>query len=396
MKFSTKVKSIRNSIEFSHGVRRALVGALILVYFVSLGFNIVAITTLLAVSTLIMVLFEFPTGAIADYDSRKKSLIISFFLIFISFLGLFLFKNFWILAGFWILNDIAWTFSSGADFAWAIDALGYAKKKSKLVSLVSQGEIFGKSGHVIGGLIGLIVVAINFRFVWLVISLNYLVLFFIALKYMEERNFTPEKNSHNHIKKSFIKAKESFSFLIHKHNKDLRILMFSEFLIVIGLAGFFIGMPLLFTQILNLAPEYLSGIYSLACFVAIGGALIANKVSKKMKFGRSLVLYSFIAGVSMVVFALSNSIFLAILTFVIVKMALGAYDVIFYSIQQHEFDHKIRASLGSLSNILWAVANSIGVFLAGISINFLGIINTLIISGAIAFIAAASFLGMKK
>ena len=60
MKFSTKTKAIWNSMEFSHGIRRALMGALMLVYLVSLGFDIIAITTLFAVSTLILTLFEFP------------------------------------------------------------------------------------------------------------------------------------------------------------------------------------------------------------------------------------------------------------------------------------------------------------------------------------------------
>ncbi len=91
MDFETQVRSLRNSMELTHGIRRALVKALALVYFLSLGFDIVAVTTLFAVSTIIMTVFEFPTGAIADYDSRKKSIMISFFLLFTSFLGIFLF-----------------------------------------------------------------------------------------------------------------------------------------------------------------------------------------------------------------------------------------------------------------------------------------------------------------
>lgn len=76
VKFSTKVKAIRNGMDFSHGLRRALVAALALVYFISLGFDVIAVTSLFAVGTIAMMIFEFPTGAIADYDSRKKSLMI--------------------------------------------------------------------------------------------------------------------------------------------------------------------------------------------------------------------------------------------------------------------------------------------------------------------------------
>ena len=79
MKLEKKTKSIAYGMEFSHGIRRAILGALALVYFLSLGFSVFSVTTLFAISGIVMMLFEFPTGAVADYDSRKKSLIISYF-----------------------------------------------------------------------------------------------------------------------------------------------------------------------------------------------------------------------------------------------------------------------------------------------------------------------------
>ena len=63
--------------------------------------------------------------------------------------------------------------------------------------------------------------------------------------------------------------------------------MWSEFFIVLGLAGFIIGMPLLFTQTLSLKPEYLAGLYSVVAALAISGPLVANKVVKD-RFGKSL------------------------------------------------------------------------------------------------------------
>ena len=213
VRFEKKTKFINYGMEFTHGVRRALMFALALLYFLSLGFSVISVTTLFAISILIMTLFEFPTGAIADYDSRKKSLLISFLLLSIAFFGLFIFSNFWLLAVSWILGDIAWSFSSGASSAWVIDSLDYSKKKSKILALVSKSYFFEKSGHVVGGLVGLVLVAINFRFVWLFVSMTNLFMFFVIAKYMEERNFKPARVSHNHITKSLIKAKESFSYI---------------------------------------------------------------------------------------------------------------------------------------------------------------------------------------
>lgn len=395
MKFSTKTKAIWSGMEFSHGVRRALFGTLMLVYLISLGFDIIAVTTLFAVSTLVMTFFEFPTSAIADYDSRKKSLLISFFLMGVSYLGVFLFRNFWAIAGFLILQDIAWTFTSGASSAWAIDALNYAKKKSKLISLISRGYVFEKSGHVIGGLIGMIIIAISFRFVWLVISLNYFLLLIISWRYMEERNFKPEKVPHSYLKKSLIKARESISSLIHKDNRDLRILIWSELFITIGLAGFYVGMPLLFVQSLGLGPEYLAGLYAVVAALSIGGPLLANKVVKD-KFGRSLFVTLFIVAVSIMAFAVSGSLIFAVITFTIAKITEALFDTIISAARHHEFDSKIRASLNSMGMMIWAVGNSIGMVLAGFGVKFLGITNTLLIGGGIMFLTAFVYLWMRE
>jgi len=295
-----------------------------------------------------------------------------------------------------MLNEIAWAFCSGAGSAWAIDALGIAKKKSKLVSLISQGWMFEKAGHIIGGLIGMVVVLINFRFIWLTISLLYLVMFFILWKYMEERNFKPEKVPHGYLKKSLIKAKESISYLIHKKNRDLRILMLGEFIISTAYAGFFIGTPLLFTQTLGLGPEYLGGIYAAAAALAIAGPLIANKISKKDNFGKSMFGIVFVVGTALMALALSKSLVFAILTFAIYQVIMVTYDVIRESACHHEFDSKIRASLGSLGSIIWGIANSIGLVFAGIGIKFLGVVNTILISGAIMFLTAFVYLWMKE
>lgn len=385
MKFSTRIKSLRYGIEFTHGIRRALMGALGIVYFISFGFNVVSVTTLFAISTLVMTFFEFPTGAIADYDSRKKSIMISLFLMAVAFFGLFIFRNFWLLGASWMLGDIAWTFSSGAVGAWSIDALNIGKKKSKIVSLISKGYFFEKGGHIIGGLIGLFVIAINFSFVWLFVSASQLFLFFIVWIYMEERNFYPEKAPHNYLMKSLIKAKESLGFIIHKKNKQLRTLMLGNFLGVIAVSAFFLCMPLMFTEILGLNPEDLSGIIALIAGITIFSPLIAERVAHSKGIKKSMISFIFLVGLSIIAFALSKSIIFAILFFAILQISIAMVDVIEDSAYHHEFDSKIRASLGSVSNIIWSIGFSISAFLTGISISFFGISNTILIAGGLVF-----------
>ncbi len=397
MKLETKVKTIRNSMEFTHGIRRALTGALFLLYMVSLDFSITSITTLFAIAGIMLMLFEFPTSAIADYDSRKKSLLLSFFLFFISFLGIFIFTNFWIIASFWVLSNIAWTFSTGAGSAWVIDTLKYAKKKSKLLNLISKGYVFEKFGWIVGGLIGFFIVAINFRFIWLILSLVYLFMFFILWKYMEERNFKPTKTPHNYLGKTIIKSKEALSFLIHKKNKELKILMIGGFLTTATISSFFVLVPLFFTEKLGLNTEHFSLLYSFLAGLAIVGPFLAERLNSKKKFKHILSILLFAMGVSIIVFALSDSIILAIIIFALLQILLTIFDVTEDFAKHQEFSSQIRASLGSVGSILWAVADSIAVFLTGIGITLIGITNTLMIGGVLAFLTSIVYLiGLKK
>tara|TARA_Y100000034_G_scaffold136858_1_gene216436 strand:- start:3447 stop:4652 length:1206 start_codon:yes stop_codon:yes gene_type:complete len=392
MDFRKKTKSLLFGMEFTNGLRRSIMAALALIYFLSLGFNLVSVTTLFAISGIIMVLFEIPTGTIADYDSRKKSLIISHLLLAIAFLGVFLFTNFWFLAFFWILGDVAWTFSSGVSLAWAIDSLKYGRKKSKIVSLISRTSFFEKGGQIIGGIIGLVVVAINFKFIWLVVSITNLLMMFLILFYLEERNFKPEKTQKNYIKKSLVKTKESILYIFNKGNSNLRILLICGFLIVLSVSSFFIGVPLIFTEVLGLSPHYLAGMFTLFAVVSLITTNIVEKLHLKRGIRNLLLLMALFMGLSIMLFSLSPLLVISIIFLGIFTASETIYSIIEDSAKQHQFSSKIRASLGSIDSISWATSYSLGVFLAGLGISLLGLINTLVISGLICVFVSAIYL----
>jgi MFS family permease len=343
-----------------------------------------------------MTFFEFPTGAIADYDSRKKTIMISFFLMAIAFFGLFVFKSFWLLGASWILGDIAWTFYSGAGSAWSIDALNLGKQKSKIISLISKGYIFENGGNIIGGLIGLVVIAINFSFVWLFVSVSQIFMLLIVWKYMEERNFKPEKVQQGYVMKALIKAKESFNYIIHKKNKQLRVLLLGSIIGNFTFSAFFVCMPLLFTKLLGVTPDKLSGIASLVTAIAILSPFMAEKVTHKFGIRKSMISFVALVSVFVVIFALSKSLILAIASFAVIKVGLAAVSVVEDSAYQHQFDSKLRASLGSTNNIVWALAFAVSVFLTGYAVNFFGIVPTLIVSGCLVMIEAVVYIwGLK-
>ena len=396
LNFETKAKSLFYGMEFTNGIRRELVSALAIIYFLSLGHNLVAITTMFAVSRILMTLFEFPSGAFADHYSRKKSILISFALMTIAFLGIFFFQNYWLIAIFFILHDIAWTFQSGTTTAWVIDTLNYGENSKKLATLFARFFFFEKTGAIIGGLIGLIVVAINFRIVWLVIALTNMITFFVILKYMEEKNFKTKKLDSKIFLQTFIQAKDSIKFLLHKNNKQIKGLAFAVFFGTLAIDSFFIQTPLIFNQILGLSPEYIAGIFSIVAVIALIAPFIGEKLAHKFGTKKSLFFIFIAISIFMITFAISNNVLLSIGMIILFSAFETAFVTIHDSAVQHAIPSKNRATLGSAMNIIWAIASASSALIIGLGIATFGLVASTIFSGIIALITGFIYLFSLK
>ncbi len=107
-------------------------------------FRLLILGTVLEVSTL---LFEVPTGVIADVVSRRLSIIVG---LFVTGVGLFVtgaFTGFGMLVLGSILWGLGWTFVSGAEEAWITDEVG----EEEAATLYLRGA----QGWQIGALVGI-------------------------------------------------------------------------------------------------------------------------------------------------------------------------------------------------------------------------------------------------
>ncbi|MGI9609405.1 MAG: hypothetical protein ACR2NL_03825, partial [Acidimicrobiia bacterium] len=70
-----------------------------------------------------VLLFETPTGVVADLQSRRRSLVIAQVIMAVAFFWSIASHNFWVILPAQALFGIGWTFRSGADVAWVTDEL---------------------------------------------------------------------------------------------------------------------------------------------------------------------------------------------------------------------------------------------------------------------------------
>jgi MFS family permease len=145
-----------------------------------------------------MVLFEVPTGIVADTVGRRASYLLGTVTLAASTL---LYVLLWLLkAPFWewavvsILLGLGFTFFSGAVEAWLVDALAATGFTGQIESVFARGQIVGGAamltGSVAGGFIAQeTTLGVPFALRGLVL----LVMFVVALRLMHDVGFTPAK-----------------------------------------------------------------------------------------------------------------------------------------------------------------------------------------------------------
>ena len=165
------------------------------------GLSSTAAFTANAFFTAGMVLFEVPTGVVADTWGRRASYLLGSVTLAIStalyWLAWQMQAPFWAWALTSALLGLGFTFFSGATEAWLVDALKFTGFKGNLESVFAKGQIVGGaamlSGSVLGGLIAQWT---NLGVPYLLRGLTQVVTFAVAFLYMRDWGFVPKPGKH--------------------------------------------------------------------------------------------------------------------------------------------------------------------------------------------------------
>lgn len=148
--------------------------------------------------TLGQVIFEVPTGIIADTFGRRTSYMLGSLTLAVStFLYLFMWQihgPFWGWAVSSVLLGLGYTFFSGATEAWLVDALKATNFKGHLESVFAKGQVVGGIAMLTGSIAGgFIAQYSNLGVPYVLRGLFLLINFATALFLMRDLGFTPKK-----------------------------------------------------------------------------------------------------------------------------------------------------------------------------------------------------------
>ncbi len=182
-----------------HTLAASLIWGINTLFLLDAGLSNMQAFTANACFTAGMVIFEVPTGVVADTQGRRTSYLLGTVTLAIATLLYFLLwwrpAPFWAWAATSALLGLGFTFFSGAVDAWLVDALtfsGYTKEGGRLEDVFARGQIV-QGVAMLGGSVagGLIAQASNLGVPYLFRAACLVLSFVTAFALMRDAGFTP-------------------------------------------------------------------------------------------------------------------------------------------------------------------------------------------------------------
>jgi len=297
-------------------------------YFRHYQINLFQIALLAAIFEASILLFEMPTGLVADIYGRKISVILSTIFSLISG-AIFIFFPF--LAGFIvaeIIGGLGETLRSGALEAWLVDSLKHEGKEEKLKFAFAQGTKFKIAGNLSGLILGGYLASLNMKLVWLPFTIVFFILCLFLIRKMKEEYTIEKKISDKIISKFSETIRQSLNVL--KAQKLILALillsLFSEFSFE-TISQFW---QVHFDENLFIPAQYFGWILAIASILTI---LFIDKVTtlseRFIHEISSLIILEFLFLVSLLLIALTLSPLLAVIFFILLQSFVSFKEPIF-------------------------------------------------------------------
>jgi len=267
--------------------------------------------------TLGQVLFEIPTGIVADMYGRRMSYLLGCITLSLStvlYLWMWYIKGpFWGWAASSMLLGLGFTFFSGALEAWLVDALHATGFKGSLDSVFAKGQVVGGiamlTGSISGGVIAQLTnLGVPYILRALVLFLNFATAFFL----MKDLGFTPKRS-----KKPLSHMKDIFTSSVEQglKNPPVRWLMIAApFTTGVSFYIFYALQPFLLQLYGNEKAYGIAGLVAaLAASAQIVGGFVAPYIRKFFHFRTSaLVVGTFVTTLILVLVSGAHNFWVAL------------------------------------------------------------------------------------
>ncbi|HHW01856.1 MAG TPA: MFS transporter [Thermoanaerobacterales bacterium] len=379
---------------FLSNMAQGLLAPVLIIFYRKNGINLFEIGLVSSIFEISMLLFEIPTGYVADIFGRKLSVLCSFASFAAAGVTFAIFKN---LTGFVlasIIQGIGFTFISGALQAWAVEILKSNRQDSSIQNVFASGtqsRIAGfLAGSIFGGWLGLA----KMNVVWMIyIGINMAALLYAFINMKErrcdERSESEGAQPETGIKRVFKTAFASSS----DHFMTIIILLFAACIFYeFSMSPISEYWTVFFAEDLHM-PELVFG-----WVIAVSSILLIVIIDPASKFlqtrvsnAGALVAINIMLMAVIFLFGVSFNPIMAIIVYIIYKILASIYEPIRDTFINAHIQDKYRATVLSVYNM----AGSAGEVISGVGIGWVaqkfGIRASFYASGLSIFLVIIAF-----
>ena len=305
-------KNVKIYYLYSTFAELLILGPILVLFLIAKGLSFTEIMVLQSISAIAVVLFEVPTGAVADKIGRKESLLLGSLLWAVS-LGIYVVGNsfpMFMLAE--VIFSLGATFKSGADNALMYDSLKAVGREKEFQRIEGKARSFALYAQAIGSIIAGFVYEVNVNLPFLISALFMVVTIIISLRFKEP----PIEGKVGKYGINYIdQIKQSGKFIL-SHEKIKAIIIFTMMFFIFYRTAFFYYQP--YMEAVQIPVRYFGIIFFIFNITAAFASKRSHWIMEKTK-PRTL---TFMALLMIISFVLLGA----------VKMWFGVFAILFQQI----------------------------------------------------------------
>lgn len=306
---------------------------------------------IMSVFALAILLFEVPSGVVADFLGKKKTLLLSGFLYVIEIFILAFFNGFWLFLIAKVLSGIGVSLASGARQAIVYDTLKILDRTKEHKRISGNISVIANVSMAIVFIIGAYLFSINAKLPAIVslpvVFIGFVLTFFLKEPYKNGKPFDM-KNSWNHLKEGFAYFKKN---VYVKYLTFYSVPLMTVIVIIQNMSSVY------FENIL--IPISLIGVVAfISSMVSSYFAKKTHNIDEKLGTPKALLLGQLLVffGVFLMAFMFN---YFGVLFYFLISAAYGFYGVIVNHYANENIETSHRATMLSIKNMF----NNLGVTL---------------------------------
>lgn len=311
------------------------------------GIKFSQVMILQAFYTIIIFIFEVPTGAIADRFGRKTSLVLAGLVTGIASLVYGSYPNFWV----FMLGEALWGIGvaliSGAEQAMVYDSLKELGEENRSKKILGRWQSLGSVAIMIAAPIGSLVAKyIGLRWTIIFMAIPFFAASFLALTFKE-----PEVGRKDKTTTYFKTMIEGGRYL--KDHKILQILAF-DFISISALSFFIVWIYQVVLGRLNVPIQWFGFVCAMMTILEV---MVLNNFSKLERLFGGKRNYTFITaliiGVSFIIMGVTKNVVLAIIVISLIAAFGLTRGTLFQNYMNKHIESHNRATVLSLISMLY-------------------------------------------